>query len=369
LEKSTEAYELFIQAYPRDAYAKMTLGSHWMILGQYEKASAATLEGIHLEPNVAAAYSNLGQIYLALNRFDEAKATTEEAWQRKLDSNPLHQNVYALAFFQNNVGVMKQQVDWAVGKTGAEDQMLALESDTEAWFGRLKNARVLSRQAVESAGRGGEKEPAALWQANAAVREALFGNTDAARQNAATAAAALESGSRYAKAQAALAYALAGDAAHAQSVADNLAKGFPQDTIVQSVWLPTIRAQIETSRKNADQSIELLRASVPYEFGMLSSAATNSCLYPVYVRAQAYLSAEQCSAAASEFQKILDHRGLLWNCATGALAHLGLARAYAMQGETAKARAAYNDFLTLWKDADPDIPILKEAKAEYAKLQ
>ena len=338
LDKSTEAYELFLQAYPRDVYANMTLGAHWMILGQYEKAAAATLEGIHLEPNVGTAYSNLGQLYLALNRFDEAKATTEEASQRKLDANALHQNVYALAFFQNNMGAMKQQVDWAVGKPGVEDLMLSLESDTEAWFGRLKNARVLSRQALESARRGGEKESAALWQANAAVREALFGNTDAARQNAAT-AAALESGSRDAKAQAALAYALAGDAAQAQSVGDNLAKSFPQDTIVQSVWVPTIRAQIETSHKNATQSIELLRASVPYEFGMLNLAGTNSCLYPLYIRAQAYLSAEQGSAAASEFQKILDHRGLLWNCATGALAPLGLGRAYALQGDTAKAKA------------------------------
>jgi serine/threonine protein kinase/tetratricopeptide (TPR) repeat protein len=369
LEKSTEAFELFLQAYPRDAYANMTLGSHWMVLGQYEKASAATVEGIHLEPNVAVAYSNLGQIYLALNRFDEARATTEEASQRKLDANPLHQNLYALAFLQNSVGTMKQQVDWAVGKPGAEDQMLSLESDTEAWFGRLKNARVLSRQAVESAGRGGEKEAAALWQANAAIREALFGNMDAARQNSAATTAAFESGSRDAKAQAALAYALAGDAAHAQSVGDNLAKSFPQDTIVQSVWQPTIRAQIETSRKNAAQSIELLRASVPYEFGMLSPAASNSCLYPVYVRAQAYLSAEQGSAAASEFQKILDHRGLLWNCTTGSLARLGLARSYAMQGDTAKARAAYQDFLTLWKDADADIPVLVAAKSEYAKLK
>src|SRR5215469_13175960 len=368
LEKSTEAYELWLKVYPRDAYANMTLGSHWMILGQYEKAAAATLEGIRLEPNVAVAYSNLGQIYLALNRFDEAKATTEEASRRNLDAYPFHLNLYILAFFQNNVGAMKQQADWAVGKPGVEDQMLSLESDTEAWFGKLKNARVLSRQAVESAQRGGEKEPAALWQVNAAVREALLGNTDAARQNAAT-VAALESGSRDAKAQAGFAYALAGDAVHAQSVVDDLAKSFPQDTILQSVWLPTVRAQIERSHKNATQSIELLRASVPYEFGMLSSTGVNSCLYPMYVRAQAYLTAEQGSAAAAEFQKILEHRGLLWNCATGALARLGLARAYALQGDTTKARAAYQDFLTLWKDADPDVPILKQAKAEYAKLQ
>jgi hypothetical protein len=160
---------------------------------------------------------------------------------------------------------------------------------------------------------------------------------------------------------------LAGDLARAQSRVDDLDKRFPQDTIVQSVWLPTIRAQMELGQKNAPRSIELLQPATPYELGMLSGSATNSCLYPVYVRAQAYLSTQQGIAAAAEFQKILDHRGLLWNCATGALAHLGLARA--LQGDSARARAAYNDFFTLWKEADPDIPILKQAKAEYAKLQ
>jgi eukaryotic-like serine/threonine-protein kinase len=249
-----------------------------------------------------------------------------------------------------------------------EDWMLSLESDTEAWFGRLGKARELSRQAVESAQRSDEKESAALWQTNAAIRDALFGNPNIARQYAAT-AANLAPGSPDAEAQAALAYAIASDAAHAQSLADDLSKRFPQDTVVQSVWVPTVRAQIELSRKNAAHGIELLQAAAPYELGMLSGSAVNSCLYPVYVRAQAYLDAQQGSAAVAEFQKILDHRGLLWNCATGALARLGLARAYAMQGDTVKARAAYQDFLALWKDADPDIPILKQAKAEYAKLQ
>ena len=314
------------------------------------------------------AYANLGEIYLALNRFDEARTTTEEAQGRKLEAIPLHLNLYALAFFQGNAAAMKQQADWAIGKPSAEDQMLSLESDTEALSGRLGKARELSRQAVESARRSDEKEPAALWQANAAIREALFGNADAARQNAA-AAVALAPGSHDAEAQAALAYALAGDAAHAQSLADDLAKRFPQDTVVQSVWLPTIRAQMETGRKNPARSIELLQAATPYELGMLSGSAVNSCLYPMYVRAEAYLSAQQGQLAAAEFQKILDHRGLLWNCATGALAHLGLARAYVLQGDTAKARAAYQDFLALWKDADPNIPILIAAKAEYAKMK
>jgi tetratricopeptide (TPR) repeat protein/predicted Ser/Thr protein kinase len=367
LEKANQAFELWIQVYPRDEVPHSDLGSDYMILGQYEKAATETREALRLAP-ILVGYENLGEIYLALNRFDEARTTTEESLGRKLEDIPLHLNLYALAFFQGNVAAMKQQADWAIGRPGAEDQMLSLESDTEAWSGKLGKARELSRQAIESARRSEEKEPAALWQANAAIREALFGNADAARQNAA-AAVALAPGSRDAEAQAALAYALAGDAGHAQSLADDLAKRFPQDIVVQSVWLPTIRAQIETGRKNAARIIELLQAAARYELGMLSGSANNSCLYPVYVRAQAYLDAHQAASAATEFQKILDHRGLLWNCATGALAHFGLARAYSLQGDTAKARAAYQDFLTLWKDADADIPIFIAAKAEYAKLK
>ena len=368
LEKSNQTYELWRQAYPRDDVAYGDLGSEYMILGQYEKAATETRESLRLEPNQVVGYVNLGEIYLALNRFDEARATTEEALSRKLEDIQLHLNLYALAFFQGNVAAMKQQADWAIGKPGAEDWMRSLESDTEAWSGRLGKAHELSRQAVESARRSDEKEPAALWQSNAAIREALFGNADRARQNAA-AALALAPGSHDAETQVALAYALAGDAAHAQSLADDLAKRFPHDTVVESVWLPAIHAQVEMDRKNPARSIELLQAAAPYELGMLSASAMNSCLYPVYVRAEAYLSAQQGAAAAAEFPKILDHRGLLWNCATGALAHLGLGRAFALQGDTAKARAAYQDFFALWKDADPDIPILIAAKAEYVKLK
>jgi hypothetical protein len=368
LEKANQTDELSEQVYPRDEVFYKDLGSNYMILGQYEKAATETREDLRLEPNDSVGYGNLVQIYLALNRFDEARTTSEETLRRKLDHTALHLNLYALAFFQGNTAAMKQQEDWAIGKPGAEHWMLSLESDTEAWFGRLEKARELSRHAVESAHRSDEKEAAALWQANAAIREALFGNADVARQNAA-AAVALALGSRDAEAQAALAYALAGDTAQAQTLADDLAKRFPQDTVVQSVWLPTIHAQIETIHKNPARSIELLQATAPYELGMLSGSAPNSCLYPVYVRAEAYLTAQQGPAAVAEFQKILDHGGLLWNSATGKLAHLGLARAYVLQGDATKARAAYQDFLTLWRDADPDIPILIAAKAEYAKLQ
>jgi serine/threonine protein kinase/tetratricopeptide (TPR) repeat protein len=378
MEKAKQTFELWRQVYPRDFVAYGNLGGIDMVLGQYEKAATETRESLRLEPNQVIEYSNLGQIYLALNRFDEAKATTDEALVRKLGEDfPLHLNLYALAFFQGNEGAMKQQADWAIGKPGAEDAMLSLESDSEAFAGRIGKARQLSRQAIETARRSDEKEPAALWQANVAIREALYGSAEMARQNAA-AAAALAPGSHDAEAQAALAYALAGDAAHARSLSNDLDKRFPQDTVIQSVWLPTIRAEIETNHKNAARSIELLQTAAPYELGMLSSSATNSCLYPVYVRAEAYLSTQQGAAAAAEFQKILDHRGLLWNCATGALAHLGLARAYALQAQSmqapdadatrAKARSAYQDFLSLWKDADPDIAILKQAKTEFAKL-
>jgi tetratricopeptide (TPR) repeat protein len=368
LEKSNQTYELWTHVYPRDTVPYGNLGSNHMLLGDYEKAATETRESLRLEPNAVVGYTNLGQIYLALNRFEEARTTTEESLGRKLDGIQLRLNLYALAFFRGDVAAMKQRVDWAIGKPGVEDWMLSLESDTEAWSGRLGKAQDLSRQAVESARRSDAKEPAALWQANAAIREALFGHADAARQGAA-AAVALAPGSHDAEAQAALAYALAGDAAHAQLLADDLAKRFPQDTVVQSVWLPTLRAQIEAGRKNPARSIELLQTAGPYELGMLTGSATNSCLYPVYVRAEAYLSERQGGEAEAEFQKILDHRGLLWNCATGALAHVGLARGYALQGDTSKARAAYQDFFALWKDADPDIPILKQAKAEYAKLQ
>jgi serine/threonine protein kinase/tetratricopeptide (TPR) repeat protein len=365
LEKANQTYELWMQVYPRDAVAYGNLGSDHMILGQYEKAATETREALRLEPTAVVGYVNLGEIYLALNRFDEARTATEEALGRKLED--VYLNVYALAFFQGNVAAMKQQVDWAIGKPGAEDWLLSLEADTEAWSGKLGKARELSRQAVETARHSDEKEPAAFWETDAAIREALFGNAGATRQNAA-AAVALAPGSRDAEAQAALAYALAGDTARAQSLADDLAKRFRQDTVVQSVWLPTVRAQVETSRKNAPRSIELLQVAAPYELGMLSSSAPNSCLYPVYVRGEVYLSENQGTAAAAEFQKILDHRGLLWNCATAALAHLQIGRAYAMQGDTSKAKAAYQDFLKLWKDADPDIPILIAAKAEYARL-
>lgn len=368
LEKAIQTYQLWIQVYPRDYAAHENFGSALMILGRYDEAASESNESFRLEPNDAVAIGNLGEIYLALNRFDEATTVTNEAVAHKLEAVELAVNQYGLAFFQGNLAAMKQQENWAIGKPGAEDLMLSLQSDTEARTGGLRKARGLSERAIESARWSDERESAAVWQANAAIREALFGNSDTARRNAAN-AATLSPGSRDAQAQAALAYALAGDATHAQALADDLAKRFALDTVVQLVWLPTIHAQIDTLHKRAANSVELLQTTAPYDLGMFSGNATHACMYPGYIRGMAYLAAQQGKEATAEFQKILDHRGLLWNCATEPLAHLQMARSYALQSDTAKAKAAYQDFLALWKDADTDIPVFLAAKSEYAKLK
>jgi eukaryotic-like serine/threonine-protein kinase len=253
-----------------------------------------------------------------------------------------------------------------MGKPGYEDQMLNYESDAALYGGQLAKARVLTRRAVESAQRADEKEAAAAYEANAAVREVLVGNTALSKQQA-RAALALSSG-RLVEALSAIALALAGDSAHATRLADDLEKRFPEDTIVQSNYLPTIHAAALLRRSNAGKATETLAAAAPYELGSIVETL-NFVLYPVYLRGEAYLAAKQGTAASAEFQKILDHPGVVRSEPIGALAHLQLGRSRAMVGDNVKARAAYKDFFTLWKDADPDIPILKQAKTEYAKLK
>lgn len=365
LEKANRTYELWIQLYPRVYDSRIALGVNYTLLGKYDKAAAEAREALRLDPFGVAAYPNLAGNYLALDRFDEASATIADGLKHKIEVPP--DLLYALAFLRGDVTAMKQQADEAIRQPDGEGSMLSEESDTEAWSGRLGKARELSSRAWEMARSRNEIEDAAVWQANAAIREALFGNASMARKSAAG-ALKIAPGSRDAEAQAALAYVFAGDDAGAQPLVDDLTRRFQQDTVLQSVWLPVIRAQMEMGRKNASRSLELLRAAAPYELGFLSSSANKSCLYPVYVRAQAYLDAGGGPAAVAEFQKILDHRGLLSNCATGPLAHLGLARAYVLEGATDKARSAYQDFFGFWKKADADIPILIAAKSEYSKL-
>ena len=262
---------------------------------------------------------------------------------------------------------MAEQQQWFVGKP-EESYGLALASNTEAYRGHLSKARELTKQAVDSALRTDKKESGSISLANAALEQAAYGNAAEARRTAAE-ALKLAPTSPGAEIEAALAFAMAGNTSHAESLAQELRRRFPLDTQVQSLWLPAILTQMSLNKKNSAYVSNDPRVASPIEFGAILFVTNTSCLYPVYVRGEAYLAAGQGSAAASEFQKILDHSGIVWNCWTGALARLGLARANALQGDLAKARAAYQDFLTLWKDADPDLPILKQAKAEYAKLQ
>jgi len=367
VEKAIEQYELWIQNYPRDAIPYTNLAVSYVIEAQYEKSAAQTREALRLDPNNVLIYTNLGQDYLALNRPDEAKATFEQAAANHLDDPYLHLNMYYLAFLQGDVAAMQHQVSWAMGKPGTEDLLLSAHSDTEAYNGRLAKARDLSQHAVDSAKSNDARETAAIWAVNQALREAEFGNATQARQFA-SAALALAPLGRDVQLLAALALARAGDSVTAQKFVDKLNSDFPLSTILQHYWLPIVQAEIELAHGNPTRAIEVLHSASTYELGDPPQFQPGT-LYPVYVRGQAYLRAGNGTAAAEEFQKIIDHRGIVLNFPLGALAHAGLARACALSGDTARAKGAYQDFFALWKDADPAIPILKEAKAEYAKLQ
>jgi eukaryotic-like serine/threonine-protein kinase len=365
LEKARRVYELWAQTYPREYVARLNLSVIYANFGQYDKALEEARKTLRLKAN-GDGYGSLAGSYLYLNRFEEARATAEEAQAKKFDSPTLHILMYQLAFLRLDAPGMAKEAGWAEGKPGVEDVLLVNEADTAAYSGHLQAARKLSRRAVASAERAEEKEAAATYEADGALREGLFGNNGEARQLAA-AALGLSTG-RDVQFQAALALALAQDATQAQSLSDDLGKRFPEDTNVQFNFLPTTRAQIGLIHNDFARAIEALQPAAPYELGSPFSTISLA-LYPVYVRGAAYLAAHQGSEAAAEFQKILDHRGIVLNEPIGALAHLQIGRAYAMQGDTAKAKATYLDFLTLWKDADPDIPILIAAQSEYAKLK
>jgi tetratricopeptide (TPR) repeat protein/predicted Ser/Thr protein kinase len=370
MEKVEQNCELWVQTYLRSDIARTFLsGIIYPPLGKYEKAVEEGKEAVRLNPDFPVSYDVLMASEIALNRLDEAKATYGKAVQRKLDAGSfLHIPPYQLAFLQNDAAGMAKQVIWSAGKPGIGDELLSLEADTAAYFGGLRKAREFSRQAMDLAEHEKEKEAAATYSVLSGLREALFGNAEEARRDA-NLARKLSAG-RDVQYGAALALSYAGDNTQAKASIDGLSKRFPNDTLVQFNYLPTLRAESVLSRENASEALESLLATTPYECGMTTSSSFGwTAMYPVYVRGEAYLAAHKASEAAAEFQKILDHRGIVLNEPIGALAHLGLARAYVLQGDTAKARAAYQDFFMLWKDADPDIPILVAAKAEYAKLQ
>jgi len=379
MDKAAQAYQQLIENYPRDGAGYYGLGYLYGAEGEYEKGVEMTRQDQQLHPERLSPYEALANYLLALQRLDEARQTIREARERKLDDFILHNALYGLAFLEADTSATAQEQKWFADHVAVENFGLFLDSDSEAYAGRLSKARERTKQAVDSAIRADSKETGAIGWENAALREAAFGNSGEAKQAAAE-GLKLYPASQGVQVEAALAYAMAGDTARAQSMAKDLNQRYPLDTQVQSLWLPAVQAQLALNRKAPAEAIEdLQRALPPIEYGQIAFIAQISCLYPTYIRGQAYLAAGQGKEAAAEFQKILDHSGMVWNCWTGALARLGVARANALQSKNStgadsdaarvRALAAYKDFLTLWKDADPDVPIYKQAKAEYAKLE
>jgi tetratricopeptide (TPR) repeat protein len=369
LEKAAQTYELWQQTYPRDARPYTLLGELSLTLGNWEKGLEEFREAVRRDPNDFWNHSDLAIAYMGFSRLDEAEAAFKEAERHsKGESEFLLQNRYALAFLKGNAPQMAQLASAGTGKPGVEDLMLAMQADTEGWYGKLKSAQELTHRAMDSAQGNGAKEKAASYQVESALREVESGNREQARADA---KAALKlAPNRDVRDMAALALARAGDTAAAEKLAAELDKSYPLDTLVQRYWLPTIRASVALNRKDPDRAIDLLKAASNIELGaMIAGNESTAALCPAYLRGEAYLMLRDGNRAATEFQKFIDHRGVVWNYPWGALARLGLARAYAMEGNTPKARATYQDFLTIWKDADPDIPIYGQAKAEYAKLK
>jgi eukaryotic-like serine/threonine-protein kinase len=378
LDKAARIYQEWIESYPRDYGGYNNLGLAYAAQGQYGKAAEIMKQGKRLAPDRASWNENLANYTLAQQRFDETRQIVHDARARMADDLIFHTAIYGLAFVGSDSAAMAEQQQWFADKPKYATFGLALASDTEAYAGRMGKARELTKRAVDSAARMDNKEVGAIDFAIASQREAAYGNLNQARQTAAE-ALKLAPASQGVEAEAALAFAVAGDTGRAESLAQDLGKRFPLGTQMQSLWLPPIKAQLELDRKNPASALNTLQAASLIELGNIPFVMNISCLYPMYVRGEAYLADGQGAAAAAEFQKIIDHNGMVWNCWTGALAHLGVARANALQSRSlqgadadaarVRALASYKEFLALWKDADLDTPILKQAKTEYARLQ
>jgi eukaryotic-like serine/threonine-protein kinase len=368
LEKAHEVCELWVQAYPRAVEGRNFLaGIVDLSLGKYEETIAQANEAIRSHPELPIAYAHLVYAYTALNRLDDAKAAYPSALANHIDSSFLAFALYSIKFLDGDTAGATEMTVKSAG-TPEEGFFLANEALTNAYFGRLAKSRDFSRRVIESAQRAGDKDAAAAYMASEALIEVLFGNASEARQQA-TMALAL-SHAKDTQFAGAFTLALAGDAARAEALANELAKRFPEDTAVLFNYLPMLRAAIAVNRNDFGKAIEALQSAAPYD--LAEPCQSFFCFqtgYSIFARAQAYLAARQGGEAAAEFQKIIDHRGVVVNEPIGALAHLGLARAFVLQGDIAKARAAYQDFLTLWKDADSGIPVFIAAKAEFVKLK
>ncbi len=381
LPKATEAYTQMMTNYPRNDKVPNTLGILYADQGHYQQAAEMIRAAIAQRPDINVYFGNLTNYLMAQQRLNEARDTIDQAHAHQADDFVLRLALYGLNFLKADAAGMNAQLQWLASRPEAEAASfgLSIASDTAAYGGRLQQARELTVRAADSATRADSKEYAGINMELAAIREAAYGNRAQGLQDAA-AGLKFDAESQAVRAMAGIALAMGGDAARANDLAEELNRQFPADTQIQSLWLTAIRAQMALERKNPSAAIDELRTALPaIEYGQIGYASNLSCLYHTYIRGQAYLAAGQGPAAAAEFQKILDHSGIVWNCWTGALAHLGIARANALdarslQGADAdiarrRSLAAYKDFLTLWKDADPDVPVFQEAKAEYAKQQ
>jgi eukaryotic-like serine/threonine-protein kinase len=359
LDKAIEIFELARQTYPREMTAPNNLGVIYDSTGQYEKAVPEAREAILRGPNEPFGYDNLAVAYLGLNRFDDAKATCEQEIAKGLAVEAPRCFLYQLAFVQGDTAVMQREAAWAIGKRG-EELSLRIQALAEASLGKLQISRDLFRRSAEASERQGLKEGAAATAAIESLVDAHFGNYTRTRTEATAALSVAHS--QFALVLAAQALALAGDFRRSQAVADDLAARFPTDTMMNSLNLPLIRADIEIGRGNPARALQLLEPAARYELSFQGIGAT-------YARGQAYVDSGKGVEASVEFQKILDHRGIAPVLPVHALAEVGLAHARVLAGDAAGAHTAYQDFFALWKDADPAIPILQQAKAEYAKLK
>ena len=367
IEKAIEGYKEYIRIYPRDSVALGNLSSEFFVVGDYEQAAKYAEQALKLDPDTAAWYENDSIAQLALGRTQDAEQTLREAFTRKMDDPALHSNLYSVAFVKGDTDLMQQQLTWAQGKANGQDSLLGAQADTEAYFGHLKKSREYTRKAIDAALASDLKESAAIWAATAAIRESMFGYPGEA-QKYADEALKLTPESKDVRALVALVAARSGNAAQAQSTTDDLRALYVSNTAMQKAWLPVIRAQLSLRNHHPEQAVQQLEIVLPYEKGQLTGNSSDSCMIPAYLRGEAELVLQKGRQAGVEFQKIEASPGVIGNCWSGALAHLGKARAEAAQS-SADAKISYQQFFTLWKDADPDIPLLKQAKLEAAKLR
>ena len=373
LEKAQRTCEVWIQTYPRAWLPHALLsGAIYLPLGKYEEAVEGTKTALRIDPDFAIGYANLAISYVSIGRTAEAENTLQQAFERKLEIPDFSVLRYVIAFLKDDKNGMEREAAQSREKPGVDDWMANSEGFVSAYSGQLEEARKMSRRAADLARKAVRQETEALYETDAAVREALFGNVSTARQRAVDALELAKS--KDVEYAAAFALALSGVSSQSQALTEDLSRRFPEDTRVQFIYAPTLRALLALNRGQPSKAVELLQTAIPYEGGIPTEGgsefllgAGNLC--PAYVRGLAYLAAHHGVEAEAEFRKIIDHRGIVISDPIGALAHLELGRAYALSGDKTRARSAYQDFLSLWKDADPDIPIFKQAKAEYAKLQ